>query len=176
MNIILSRYKAGKAYPGQKRFNCGNKAINRFVIATLEKHVARNLSAAFVLQDADNADRFIGFYTWIMSSIAAEDLHDLGHDAPPGGVPCMRLVMLGIDSAYQGYQLGRQLLQHAITYMIQAEKQVGVLGLYLHADPKTVNFYLQHGFGLLEARQDPNPTPMFLHIHTARVALAAQPD
>lgn len=177
MNYIFSRYQAAKTYPGQKKFNCGNAAINKIVITTLlEKQVAKNLSTTFVLQDADNADRFIGFYTAMMSSIAAGDLRDLGHNSPPGRVPCMRLIMLGIDSAYQGYQLGRQLLQHAITCMIQVEKHVGVLGLYLHADPKAVNFYLQHGFGLLEARQDPNPTPMFLHIHTARAALAAQSD
>jgi hypothetical protein len=60
--------------------------------------------------------------------------------------------------------------------MIQAAKHVGVFGLYLDADAKAVDFYLKHGFVMLEARQDPNPTPMFLHIHTARAALAARPD
>jgi GNAT superfamily N-acetyltransferase len=176
MNFIFSRYDATRTYAGQKKFDCGNAAINKFVIDNLKKQVAKDLSAAFVLQDADNADRFIGFYTSMMSSIAADGLRDQGYGSLPGRVPCMRLVMLGIDSAYQGKQLGRQLLQHAITCMIQAAKHVGVFGLYLDADAKAVDFYLKHGFVMLEARQDPNPTPMFLHIHTARMALAARPD
>lgn len=171
MSLVFSRYDASKTYTGQKKFDCGNAAMNKFVADSLKKQVAKNLSAAFVLTDSANHDQFVGFYTSMMASIGVEGLRNLNLGSLPNRVPCMRLVMLGIDRSWQGKQLGRRLLQHAIGSMIAAAEHVGVFGLYLDADAKAVEFYLRHGFVMLEARQDPNPTPMFLHIATARAAL-----
>jgi GNAT superfamily N-acetyltransferase len=172
VSIVFSRYDAGKTYAGQKKFDCGNAAINRFVTDNLKKQVAKDLSAAFVLLDAANQDRFVGFYTSMMSAIAADALRNLNPGSLPQRVPCMRLVMLGIDLQYQGLQLGRLLLQHAVKCMVSASDHVGVFGLHLDADSKAVDFYLKHAFVMLEQRQDPQPTPMFLHINTARAALS----
>lgn len=171
MSLVFARYDANKTYAGQKKFDCGNTAINKFVADNLKKQVSKELSAAFVLLDPQAQDRLVGFYTSMMSSVGVDSLRDLNFGSLPNRVPCMRLVMLGIDKSWQGKQLGKQLLQHAIASMIAAAQHVGVFGLYLDADAKAVDFYLKHGFVMLEARQDPQPTPMFLHIQTARSAL-----
>lgn len=169
MSILFSQYDPAKTYAGQKKFDCGNAAINKFAADSLKQQVAKALSVAFVLTDSADNGRFIGFYTSMMASIDASALH--GRGSLPRHVPCMRLVMLGIDMAHKGKHLGRQLLLHAISCIVRVSADVGVYGLYLDAAPEAVEFYLQHGFAKLEAFDDARPTPMFLHIETARKAM-----
>ena len=88
----------------------------------------------------------------------------------PKKVPCSRMIMLGVDNGYQKRNLGSQLLVNAIDRTISASQHIGVLGLYLNADPPAVDFYLAHGFVALKDQHDTKPTPMFLHIETAKAA------
>ena len=170
-SFILEGYNPAKTYFQQKKFDCGNEIINRFVASGLKKQVRDNLSKCFVLLDQHNSDKFVGFYTLTSFAIDAPLLEPLSKGRLPNKVPCTRMIMLGVDNAYQKRNLGSQLLGNAIDRTISASQHIGVLGLYLDADPPAVDFYLAHGFVALKDRHDTKSTPMFLHIETAKAAL-----
>lgn len=170
-SFILEGYNPDKTYFQQKKFDCRNEVVNRFVASALKKQVRSNLSKCFVLLDQDNSDKFVGFYTLTSFAIDASLLESMSQGRLPNKVPCTRMVMLGVDKTYQKRNLGLKLLVNAIDRTLSASQHIGVLGLYLDADPPAVDFYLAHGFVALKDRHDEKPTPMFLHIETAKAAL-----
>ena len=169
--MLLENFDPSKTYARQKKFDCGNDTINRFVHGSLKKQIRENLSRAAVLLDDEADDRFAGFYTLTSFTIEAPLLAELSSGRLPNQVPCVRMVMLGIDKHYQGQKLGRKLLQDAIRRMIDAADSIDIYGLYLDADPPAVDFYRHLGFIFLAKRFPDQPTPMFLPIETARSSL-----
>lgn len=172
MSIFIEPYDFRKTYPGQKRFDCEHDLINKFVRDSLKQQARKDLSKAYALIDNDAGGQFIGFYTIGAFSIEALILDSLGGGSLTKSVSCLRLGMLGVDKAYKKRSLGSKLLVHAIDNMISVSDKIGIYGLYLDADAGAVDFYEKHSFALLTARQDPNPTPMFLHIQTAKNAIS----
>lgn len=162
MTVELSLYDPAQTYTEQKQFDCGHTAINAFVRHSLKPQVKKNLSVAYVLTDAEHADRFVGFYTIAQHMIDVSALSALQLGALPHKIPCSRLVMLGVDTRYKGQQLGSKLMRHALLLSKQVARQIGSFGLYLDADPLAVGFYQKLGFTLLEGDRTPLPSPMFL--------------
>ncbi len=169
--FFLALFDPAQTYRGQKRFDCGNPQINRFVVSGLKKQVRSSLSRGFVLLDGNQSDRFIGFYTLSSFTVDAPLLAELSAGRLPAKVPCARMVMLGIDIAYQQRGLGLQLLADAMRRTLLAAQHIGVLGLYLDAAPGAYGFYASYGFRALSPRNEQSPTPMFLHIETIRAGL-----
>jgi ribosomal protein S18 acetylase RimI-like enzyme len=171
MQVVLSKFDPSKIYTGQKAFDCENKIINDFVQNSLKQQVKRGISVAHVLTDSDDQDRFAGFYTLIAASIGRENLAGIASHSLPPLIGVSRLSMLGVSKRYEGNGFGRQLLRHAIRMTVSAAESMGLYGLYLDANPGAVDFYRKLNFETLTPRQNNNPTPMFLHIDTARMAI-----
>lgn len=169
--LVLEVYDPDNTYTGQKKFDCENKLINRFVSGFLKKQVCQNLSQCFALLDTKDNDRFIGFYTLSSFAIEAHLLEALSEGSLPSRIPVSRLVMLGVDKAYKGRGLGKRLMRDSIIKTVQASNQIGIYGMYLAADEKAYTFYIDLGFIPLKEKQDPHPTPMFIHIETLRAAV-----
>lgn len=164
MRVELSPYDPAVTYPGQKQFDCGHALTNAFVRSSLKPQVKKNLSVAYVLTDADQGDRFVGFYTVAQHLIDLSLLSALQLGSLPKKIPCTRLVMLGIDKEYQGQELGSRLMKHALLLTRSVAKQIGGFGLYLDADPRALAFYQKLGFALLQGDQSPEPSPMFIPV------------
>ncbi len=164
MRVELSLYDPAVTYPGQKQFDCGHALTNAFVRSSLKPQVKKNLSVAYVLTDADQGDRFVGFYTVAQHLIDLSLLSALQLGSLPKKIPCTRLVMLGIDKEYQGQELGSRLMKHALLLTRSVAKQIGGFGLYLDADPRALAFYQKLGFALLQGDQSPEPSPMFIPV------------
>lgn len=169
--MLLENFDPSKTYTRQKKFDCGNERINHFVRSSLKKQVRESLSRAAVLLDDQADDLFAGFYTLTSFTIEAPLLNELSGGRLPNQVPCVRMIMLGVDKHYQGQKLGKRLLLDAIQRMIDAADGIGIYGLCLDADPSAVDFYLHLGFIFLAERLPDQPTPMFLPIETVRSSL-----
>ena len=170
--FVLELYDPDNTYTKQKRFDCENKTINKFVAGSLKKQVRQSLSQCFVLLDTNKNDRFIGFYTLSSFAIDAVMLDALSGGSLPSRIPCSRLIMLGVDKEYKKRGLGKLLMQSVIQKTILAAEQIGIYGLFLDADKNAYTFYIKHGFIALQEKSDPKPTPMFLHIDTMRASLS----
>lgn len=162
MSVELSLYNPALLYMGQKQFDCGHAAIGSFVHNSLKPQVKKNLSVAYVLTDATEGNRFVGFYTIAQHMIDLSLLSAMALGSLPRKIPCSRLVMLGVDKRYKGQQLGSQLMKHALNLTLSVSKQIGSFGMYLDANPLAVDFYQKLGFTLLEGDRAPEPSPMFL--------------
>ena len=169
--LVVERYDSSKTYANQKRFDCENKTINKFVASSLKKQVRQSLSQCFVLLDTNNDNRFIGFYTLSSFAIEAEMLEVLSGGSLPSRIPCSRLIMLGVDKEYKKQGLGRRLMKNVIQKTLLVADQIGLYGLFLDADMDAYSFYIALGFIPLKKKVDPAPTPMFLHIDTIRASL-----
>lgn len=162
MTIELSLYDPALVYSGQKQFDCGHAVINAFVRNSLKPQVKKHLSVAYVLTDAAQSDRFVGFYTIAQHMVDVSALSALQLGSLPRNIPCSRLVMLGVEAHYKGQHLGSKLMKHALHLTRQVSRQIGGFGLYLDADPLALRFYQQLGFALLEGDLSPDPSPVFL--------------
>ncbi|AAY49472.1 GNAT family N-acetyltransferase [Xanthomonas campestris] len=163
MTVQLSHFDPDVTYALQKKFDCGVEVINNFVKNSLKQQVRKSLSVAYVLTDASESDKFIGFYTIAQHHIKVlpESIYS---GSLPNAIPCSRLIMLGVDKGYQGKKYGSMLMKHALELTKNAARQIGSFGMYLDADPGAVNFYTSLGFHLLNGNAAPSPSPMFIPI------------
>jgi GNAT superfamily N-acetyltransferase len=164
MSIVISVYDPSITYAEQKKFDCGNAVINAFVRGSLKQQVRRGLCVAHVLTDTANADRFVGFYTITQFNIDVSLLSVMTPGSLPSSVPCSRVVMLGVDKAYQKKKLGARLMKHALSTAKSVAALAGSFGVYLDADPAAFSFYVALGFVALEGNKSPDSSPMFLPI------------
>jgi len=166
MSFELGVYDPDATYFEQKKFDCEHAVINKFVSASLKQQVKKNTSVAYVLTDPATNDRFIGFFTLVMSCIDNTALAPFASSLPRQ-VPCVRLVMLGVDKAYKGKNLGLRLLKHALVKTKESARTLGCRGMYLDADPGAVAFYTKYGFIALEnPAHAADTTPMFLFLES----------
>ena len=166
MTIVLTTLDPNKTYLDQKKFNCGNEKIDKFVRDSLKAQVRKNLSVAYVLTDSAQNDKFVGFFTIAQHSIDMSLLAELQLGSLPRHIPCSRLIMLGVDQAYKGQGLGRQLMRQAFIATKAISQAAGCYGMYLDADPnpRTLVFYEKLGFVFLEGNKSPADSPMFIPI------------
>jgi ribosomal protein S18 acetylase RimI-like enzyme len=162
MTIKLSKYNPDLTYTGQKKFDCRHVIINKYVCGSLKQQAKKNLCVAYVLLDEANNNKFVGFYTLAQYAVSVTLLSVMELGALPKTIPCTRLVMLGVDVAYQGKNLGRRLMADALRVTKGVSQQVGSFGMYLDGDASAVSFYQKLGFILLEGNKSPAPSPMFL--------------
>ena len=166
MNFELGIYDPEITYFEQKKFNCEHVVINKFVIGSLKQQVKKNTSVAYVLTDPAANDRFVGFFTLMMSCIDNASLTPFASSLPRQ-VPCVRLVMLGVDKAYKGKNLGLKLLKQALMKTKESALSLGCKGLYLDADSGAIAFYTKYGFvALQKPLSASDSTPMFLFLES----------
>lgn len=162
--FAIEKFEPKKSYHQQKKFDCGNRIINKFVHSSLKKQISQNFSQAYVLLDTHENDRFSAFYTLTSFKLQADELEVLSKGSLPRDIPCVRLVMLGVDSSLQGQGIGKKMMSDALHRVYRASKEIGVYGLYLDADPKATNFYLSLGFTRLDNGGIEGIAKMFLSI------------
>lgn len=165
MGWVIARFDPSINYLGLKQFDCQHHLINQFVKNSLKKQVKQGLSVAYALleeSDTGEPDRFAGFYTIASHAIPLSAMTRLQLGSLPKTIPCIRLIMLGINAADAKKGLGSQLMNHAFDVVKASATTVGCYGLYLDADAGAVAFYKKLGFVLLEDDQSPNPSPMFI--------------
>ena len=162
--FVIEKFVPTSSYFQQKKFDCGNRVISKFVHSSLKKQVNQSFSQAYVLLDTHENDRFSAFYTLTSFKLQADELEKLSKGSLPRDIPCVRLVMLGVDSSLQGQGIGKKMMSDALHRVHRASKEIGVYGLYLDADPKATNFYLSLGFTRLDSGGSDDIAKMFLSI------------
>lgn len=167
----IENFQPKTSYFQQKKFDCGNRIINKFVHSSLKKQVSQNFSQAYVLLDTNDNDRFSAFYTLTSFKLQANELEILSKGSLPRDIPCVRLVMLGVDLSLQGQGIGKKMMSDALYRVHRASKNIGIYGLYLDADPAATNFYLTLGFTRLDDGGSDEVAKMFLSIEVIKQLL-----
>lgn len=169
--FLIEKFESTSSYFQQKKFDCGNRIISKFVHSSLKKQVNQSFSQAYVLLDTHENDRFSAFYTLTSFKLQADELEKLSKGSLPRDIPCVRLVMLGVDLALQGKGLGRKMMSDALHRVHRAAKEIGIYGLYLDADPAATKFYISLGFTRLDDGGSDDIAKMFLSIEVIKQLL-----
>lgn len=162
MSFIIELFDPRKIYTDYKKFNCGNSVVDRFVQSSFRNQVKQVFSIGYTLLDTSQNDRFAGFFTIANHSITMNRLTSLNLGSLPRIIPCVRLIMLGVNKSDSRAGLGKQLINFAFDLTKASSKSIACFGMYLDADPQALPFYIKLGFIILEGNNNPHPSPMFI--------------
>lgn len=132
-------------------FDCGEEALNRFLVRFALPNQMANASQTYVGVAAD--DSIAGFYTLVVGEVRYEDAPErLSKGLARHPVPVMVLARLGVSQRWQGKKIGAGLLRDAILRTLQAADIAGVRALVVHAKNEAArSFYERFDF-------QPSPT------------------
>jgi GNAT superfamily N-acetyltransferase len=125
-------------------FDCGNDALNDWLIKRALKNQSSGASRTFVIcQD----DRVVGYYALASGSVERVSSPKSIARNMPESIPVMVLGRLAIDSNIQGQRLGSALLKDALLRTLAVSKNVGIRAMLVHAiSEDAMRFYLGYGF------------------------------
>ena len=104
-------------------------------------------SRTYVVIDATNDQRVIGYYCLASGALAVTDAPGAIRRNMPDPIPMAILGRLAVDRTWQGKGLGVALLQDAMRRSTQAAAILGIRGLLAHAiSLQAETFYEYHGF------------------------------
>jgi GNAT superfamily N-acetyltransferase len=126
-------------------FDCGEEALNRFLIRFALLNSLANASQTYVGL-ADEA--LIGFYTLAVGEVRYEDAPDrLTKGIARHPVPIMLLARLAVQRTWQAKGVGAGLLRDAVLRTLQAADIAGIRALAVHAKDEAARaFYRRFDF------------------------------
>ena len=132
-------------------FNCGEDALNHFLVRFALPNQMANASQTYVGLADDDA--IVGFYTLVVGEVRFEGAPErLTKGLARHPVPVMLLARLGVSVAWQGKRIGAGLLRDAVLRTLQVADIAGVRALVVHAKNAVArSFYERFDF-------QPSPT------------------
>lgn len=126
-------------------FDCGNEALNRFLIRYAFQNQQADASQTYVALDGDGV---AGYYTLVVGELSYEGAPArLAKGLARHPIPIMLLARLAVATAYQGKKLGAGLLKDAMLRVFQAANIAGIRAFAVHAkDDSARSFYERFDF------------------------------
>jgi GNAT superfamily N-acetyltransferase len=126
-------------------FDCGQQALNRFLIRHALQNQQAEASQTYV---ALAEQQVVGYYTLVVGEVAYASAHErLTKGLARHPVPIMLLARLAIITTWQGKGLGSGLLKDAMQRTLQAADIAGIRAFAVHAkDDEAKSFYEHFGF------------------------------
>ncbi len=127
-------------------FDCGEEALNRFLVRFALPNQLANASQTYVGLTDDDA--IVGYYTLVVGEVRHEEAPErLSKGLARHPVPVMVLARLGVSREWQGRRIGAGLLRDAILRTLQAADIAGIRALVIHATNETArSFYERFDF------------------------------
>lgn len=132
-------------------FDCGEDALNRFLIRFALSNQMANASQTYIGLTGDDA--IVGFYTLVVGEVRYDGAPErLTKGLARHPVPVMLLARLAVSREWQGKRIGAGLLRDAVLRTLQAAEIAGVRALVVHAKNEAArSFYERFDF-------QPSPT------------------
>lgn len=123
-------------------FDCGEEALNRFLVRFALPNQMANASQTYV--GVTDAGSIVGFHTLVVGEIR----HDQAAERLTRGlarhpVPVMLLARLAVSKTWQGKRIGAGLLRDAVLRTLQIADLAGVRGLVVHAKSETARLFYE---------------------------------
>ncbi|MGH2390853.1 MAG: GNAT family N-acetyltransferase [Chloroflexota bacterium] len=133
-------------------FDCGQEALNRFLVRFALSNQQANASQTYVgLAD----DTVIGFYTLAVGEVMFEDAPErLTKGLAHHPAPIMLLARLGVSLSLQGKGVGAGLLKDAMRRTMQAADIAGIRAFAVHAKDEAASAFYRH-FEFVPSPTDP---------------------
>lgn len=143
--LLTERYDSTRHQTAD--FDCGNQALNRWLVQFAGQGQRRDATRTFITANAEGAVH--GYYTLL----AGEIEHGKATDSVRKGlsrhfpVPVAILARLAVDRRCQEEGLGARLLADALARICRAAEEIAVRAALVHAiDDDAAGFYERFGF------------------------------
>lgn len=129
-------------------FECGVPPLDEYLQRFADQHRRRGISSVFVLTDAAQPERILGYYTLSAAEVDGQRLTEAERKKLPRyPVPCFRMGRLACREDQRGLGLGKLLLGCAVDRCLKARQQVAAYALIVDAkDDVAAAFYSHFGF------------------------------
>jgi len=149
-------------------FDCGVEPLNNYLKVMASQQLQKDNARTFVLEDAQQSGKIIGFYTLTMAHIQLdslpEKLRKKHHNTSAGGL----IARLAVDRRYTKQGYGEWLLVDALKRLLLASDAVAFPMVIVDAKDGAVDFYKKFGFS---AFQDA-PNKLFITIADLRASIS----
>jgi GNAT superfamily N-acetyltransferase len=136
-----------------ENFDCGEDALNRFLVRFALSNQMANASQTYV--GIADTGAIVGFYTLVVGEVRYEDASErLTKGLAKHPVPVMLLARLGVSQQWQGQKIGSGLLRDAVLRTLQVADIAGVRALVVHAKNETARSFYER-FDFQPAPTDP---------------------
>ena len=161
----------------RSQFRSGDPDLDRFLHKFAGQNQFRHhVGVTYV---AVEGQRILGFATVAPGHVEIDGLPSAARrKLPRYPLPVLRLARLAVDESARGEGRGDQLLRFVFRLALRMANDYGCVGAVVDAKPDAIDFYANYGFipvDAVEGQSDarPQPTPMFLSIHSIKGALGA---
>lgn len=142
MSVIIERLAAHHVREG---FDCGQDALNNFLIKQAGQLQRRGFGKTYVAVGADGVT-VTGFVS-VSAGQVATALLPSGLKLPRYPAPMLRIGRLAVDVRHQGTGIGQDLLAFALQLALEFSQQVGLYAVLVEAKDDTAKtFYTRLGF------------------------------
>lgn len=138
-----------------QKFDCGNTALNDFLVKFALTNTNAGLARTFVTT-LEQQSEVIGCFSLSAGSIERDHVPArVAKGTPCHPIPIALLARLAVDLKFQEQGLGHGLLKHALLKILEASRTIGIRAVLVHANnQQAVDFYAKYGFA-------PSPTNSF---------------
>ncbi len=141
-----------------KKFECGNKNLNEYLVKYARQNEHKQISRTFLLLDNLTV---VGYFTLATADL---DIESFGPEEkkklPNYPIPCIRIARLAVDIKYQSKGHGKYLLKEIIKKVISISSVVGVFALIVDSKNESIEFYEHFGFKSLETKDNTLALPI----------------
>lgn len=141
-----------------KSFDCGDDDLNDFILNRAGDYDKTKLSVTYVFEHKVSG-RIIGYFSLANDKISINDFnnntefnrfrrHRFRNEKRIKSYPAVKICRLGIDSSFQGYGIGRKLINFIKLYHTKGNK-AGCRFITVDAYSEAVTFYERNRFQCL---------------------------
>jgi GNAT superfamily N-acetyltransferase len=136
-------------------FDCGVASLNTWLIRHALQAAAVGSARAFVVTDANQARRVVGYHALTVASIEHRQATARAKKGMPRHpIPAVLLARLAVDRSVAGRGLGAWLVRDAMLRTLTAADELGIRVLLVHAIDDTARAFYEH-FGFERSPTDP---------------------
>ena len=130
-----------------RTFDCGNAALNEFLVKYAIGNAAAGLARTFVTT-IEGQPTVIGYFSIAAGSVERAIVTErVAKGTPNPDIPVILLARLAVDSKYPEQKIGEGLLKTALIKVLEASGIIGVRAVLVHAkNQKAADFYSKYGF------------------------------
>jgi GNAT superfamily N-acetyltransferase len=133
-------------------FECGEEALNRFLVRFALPNQQANASQTYVAMAEETV---IGFYTLVVGEVSYDDAPErITKGLARHAVPIMLLARSAVNITWQGKGIGAGLLKDAMRRTLQAADIAGIRAFMVHAKHEQAHRFYTH-FNFTPSPSDP---------------------
>ncbi|MEA1920462.1 MAG: GNAT family N-acetyltransferase [Campylobacterota bacterium] len=147
-------------------FDCGVEALNNYLKLTANQQSNRDNSRTYILEDKQESNRIVGFYTLTMASADVSSFPLKLQKKYKHNNSVALIARLAVDKEYMKQSIGSWLLVDALKKLLNASDTIGFPLVIVDSKDGVSGFYEKYGFKSFED----NSNKLFISIADVRAS------